>query len=84
MTSLDLEWNEIGAGGMVKLAAALETNSTLTSLDVVGNQIGPEGAAGLAAALEKNLTLMSLDLRSNRIGPRERQVWQQHWRKTQR
>ncbi len=40
--------------GALKLAAALEKNSSVTKIDLSDNEIGAEGAVALAAALEKN------------------------------
>ena len=53
----------IGETGAARLAAALETNTTLMELRINGNKnMGGEGAARFAVALEKNTTLTTLDL----------------------
>ncbi|MBW8309740.1 MAG: SEL1-like repeat protein [Candidatus Paracaedibacteraceae bacterium] len=60
LTSLDVEWNQIGASG----AEALAKLSGLTSLDVRWNQIGDAGAKALA----KLTGLTSLSVGNNQIG----------------
>jgi Ran GTPase-activating protein (RanGAP) involved in mRNA processing and transport len=68
LTSLNLEWNNIGDEGAKALADALGKDSRLTSLGLFGNSIGDEGAKALADALGKNSGLTSLYLGANNIG----------------
>ena len=69
MTSLDLGNDGIGDQGAERLAAALETNSTLTSLHLGKNRIGARGAKRFAAALETNVSVTSLNLQNFRGDP---------------
>ena len=60
ITSLDLEYNNIGANG----ARALANNHSITSLIISVNNIGADGATILA----NNHSITSLDLECNNIG----------------
>ena len=50
LTSLNLEYNGIGAAGATALATALQTNTALTELKLVGNRIGDAVAVALLSA----------------------------------
>ena len=47
--------------GVLKLAEALKTNTTLTKVRLDKNQLGPEGAAKLAEVFNTNRTLKRLE-----------------------
>ena len=65
---LNLDRSYIGNDGVMKMARALETNTTLTELKLWHNNIGDEGATRVARALETNTTLTKLNLWVNNIG----------------
>jgi hypothetical protein len=65
LKTLYLEGHSFSSGSGVKLAAALQVNTTLLELNL---NIKPEGARAIARALEDNKTLERLDLSHNRIG----------------
>ena len=67
LTSLSLEWNQLGSAGCCVLAEALEMNTSLTHLDLRNNSIKNEGAVALNKALSVNGSLRSLDIRWNHI-----------------
>ena len=46
--------------GVLQLAEALKTNTSLTEMYLGHNQLGPEGAAKLGEALKTNRTLKVL------------------------
>lgn len=54
--------NDLGDGGMYKLADALRDRDTLEELDLGGNNVGPEGAAVLMGALRDKTALHTLEL----------------------
>jgi len=54
--------NDLGDGGMYKLADALRERDTLRELDLGGNNVGPEGAAVLMGALRDKTALRTLEL----------------------
>lgn len=54
--------NDLGDGGMYKLAEALRSRDTLRELDLGGNNVGPEGAAVLMGALRDKTSLHTLEL----------------------
>ena len=64
LTTLDLGFNDILAGGAAALADAVTVNTTLTALNLRGCSLGDAGAAVLAKAVT---TLTELDLRGNRM-----------------
>ena len=68
LTSIDVQYYDIGPEGAQALADALQVNKTLTSINLGSNNIGPEGARDLADALRVNKTLTSIDLGLNGIG----------------
>ena len=68
LTSLNLEWNEIGAEGAKAIGDALQINSVLTELNLYRNEIGDEGAKAIGAALHVNSALTSLNLEHNPLG----------------
>ena len=53
--------------GVIPIANALATNTTLTYLDLSDNNIGDSGAEFLANALARNTTLTQLVLEFNNI-----------------
>lgn len=72
LESLDLGMNYLNAEGAVKIATALEQNTTLSSLLMPVNYIGrgarhqrPDGAAAIAGLVETNDTLTHLDISYN-------------------
>ena len=68
LTTLNLDWNQIGNEGVISLAAALPNCPALTDLHLDSNRIGNEGVIMLAAALPNCPTLKTLYLGDNRIG----------------
>jgi Ran GTPase-activating protein (RanGAP) involved in mRNA processing and transport len=64
ITELKVYMNDIGNGGMYKVAEALKSCSKLEHLDLGGNNFGEEGMAVLAAALKGKETLKHLDVSS--------------------
>ena len=62
MTSLDLDWNEIGDAGAAAIANAIAVNASVTKLYLYDNKIGDEGAKALASALEVNASLKLKEL----------------------
>lgn len=83
LTSLDLQFNELGPGVAEVVAAALRgrgaslansNNSNarppagLTTLGLLQTGLGSSGAAAIAEALRTNTVLRSLDLGNNEIG----------------
>jgi Ran GTPase-activating protein (RanGAP) involved in mRNA processing and transport len=67
LTTIDLQFNNIGDHSAENLAAALEQNQTLTTIDLSSNEIGADGARALALALGENQTLTTIGLGSSRI-----------------
>jgi len=67
LTDLNLNWKQIGDGGVAILVRALEGNTTLKVLGLYANQISDEGAGRLADALTTNTALQYLALNANRI-----------------
>ncbi|XP_018090541.1 leucine-rich repeat-containing protein 45 isoform X2 [Xenopus laevis] len=70
LTSLTLEWNNLGTweNGFSFFSDGLASNQTLKKLDLRNNQINHKGAEELSMALKHNSTLQELDLRWNNIG----------------
>ncbi|KAM4662735.1 leucine-rich repeat-containing protein 45 isoform 2-T2 [Discoglossus pictus] len=70
MTSLTLEWNNLGVSehGFSLFCDGLAYSQTLQKLDLRNNQINHKGAEELSMALRRNFTLQELDLRWNNIG----------------
>ena len=68
LVEMNLEKNEIGAGGGRALAKALRPNTTLTSLNLRDNVLGEGGGRALAETLRFNATLTSLKLSWNGLG----------------
>ncbi|NP_001184030.1 leucine-rich repeat-containing protein 45 isoform 1 [Xenopus tropicalis] len=70
LTSLTLEWNNLGTweNGFSFFCEGLALNQSLQKLDLRNNQINHKGAEELAMALQRNSTLQELDLRWNNIG----------------
>ncbi|KAJ8604159.1 hypothetical protein CTAYLR_008582 [Chrysophaeum taylorii] len=68
LKELNLYSGTIGDPGAVRLAKALEKNTSLQSLDLGFNSIWAEGAVCLAESLEKNTSLKALNLGGNSIG----------------
>jgi len=66
---LNLSVNGCGDEGIVALARALQSNTTLVSLDIEDNAICDVGATALAQGLTHNVALEKLDLHNNGIGP---------------
>ena len=63
LSSLDLNYSDIGDAGATALAEVLRTNTTLNSLGLCGNPgIGNPSVMSLCDALKVNTTLSSLDL----------------------
>ncbi|CAK0782497.1 hypothetical protein CVIRNUC_005717 [Coccomyxa viridis] len=67
LKELNLYMNDIGDAGILKIASALEGDSSLVSLDVGGNNIEATGITALANALKGNANLKSLELGYNPI-----------------
>ncbi len=68
ITSIDLQYNNIGAEGAIALAEALKYNTSVTSIKLSSNKIGDEGAIALAEALKSNTSVTSIALWKNNIG----------------
>lgn len=70
LTEIDFSKKKIGYEGVMKLANALKSNTTLQKLDLLNNNICPQGAVALVHAMEENnsLPLHTLSLRNNSIG----------------
>ncbi|KAG8446381.1 hypothetical protein GDO86_014004 [Hymenochirus boettgeri] len=70
LTSLTLEWNNLGTweNAFTFFCDGLACNKTLQKLDLRNNQINHKGAEELCMALKQNSTLQELDLRWNNIG----------------
>lgn len=68
VTQLDLTNNAVGLKGALRIAEALESNSSLKELNMKGNSIGDEGAECIAMVVANNVVLERLDLSSNGIG----------------
>jgi len=56
--------------GAIRLAEALERNTSLRELHLSSNFIGKDGAIRLAASLEKNMTLRVISLICECLWPR--------------
>ena len=67
-TTVDLRDNDIGAGGAIAIANALQTNSTITTVALSRNDIGPEGAEAILRSLEHNPTITGVYLDGNDLG----------------
>jgi Ran GTPase-activating protein (RanGAP) involved in mRNA processing and transport len=80
LTSLDISGNDICAygspHGLVRFAAALETNRTLTRLNIANNSLGlgANAAEALAGALRANTALTSVNLLGNEFADASIQV----------
>ena len=68
VTELDIGSNKIGDNGIVCIATALETNTTMRKLIVFGCNISDVGVKSLAKALTVNRSLHELDMDLNYIG----------------
>ena len=68
VTKLNISFNKIGDNGIVCIATALETNTTMRTLDVCGCNISDVGVKSLAKALTVNRSLHELNMDSNYIG----------------
>ncbi|CAF0933792.1 unnamed protein product [Adineta steineri] len=68
LTTLNLQYNQIGDVGAQRLADALQHNTTLITLDFCHNKIGDVGARSLGSALQCNTTLTTLNIWCNQIG----------------
>ena len=68
VTELDISFNEIGDNGIVCIATALETNTTMRKLIVCVCNISDVGAKSLAKALTVNRSLHELNMGGNYIG----------------
>ena len=68
VTELDVSFNKIGDNGIVCIATALETNTTMRTLGVHGCNISDVGVKSLAKALTVNRSLHELNMNSNYIG----------------
>jgi len=68
LTTLHLEWNQIGKEEARDIAQSLLQNSSLTKLYLGGNKIGEEGTREIAHSLLRNSTLVTLDVGRNQIG----------------
>uniref|UniRef100_A0A8C2J608 NLR family, CARD domain containing 3 n=1 Tax=Cyprinus carpio TaxID=7962 RepID=A0A8C2J608_CYPCA len=66
--SVSLQENALGDNGVIALAFALRSNSSLSVLYLQGVSAGKSGAVALADALVVNESLHTLDLRGNSIG----------------
>ncbi|CAF0945835.1 unnamed protein product [Adineta steineri] len=67
LTTLYLQWNQIGDVEAQHLVDAIRYNKTLITINLSCNRIGPIGAQYLADALQHSTTLTTLDLRKNQI-----------------
>ena len=74
LTSLNLQWNEIGQEGALALAEAVQVNHTLTSLDLEFNDVGRVGVGYLATGIQENQSLLSMNLQGNRASPEQQAI----------
>ena len=68
LTELNISFNRIGDNGIVCIATALETNTTMRTLDVWDCDISDVGVKSLAKALTVNRSLHKLNMNGNYIG----------------
>ena len=69
LQSLYRHWNPARLEGVVAIAEALKTNSTLNTLDLHKAKLRPKDIRALAEALKTNSTLQSLNLGNNDLEP---------------
>ena len=65
LTKLTISGNDIGNEGVIAIAQALRSNSTLTkltTLTISGNKIGNDGAIAISELLQNNSTLKTLTI----------------------
>ncbi|XP_068691762.1 NLR family CARD domain-containing protein 3-like isoform X2 [Montipora foliosa] len=67
LTTLNLNWNELGAAGAKSFSEALKVNTCLTTLYLRGNGVGCAGVKSLSEALKVNTCLTTLNLNWNGI-----------------
>lgn len=71
LKTIDLRGNSIRADGLVVLAHALRSGSSVTSVCLKWNHVGSHerGLQALCDVLKHNQSVVQLDLRNNKIGP---------------
>jgi len=71
LKTIDLRGNSIRADGLVVLAHALRSGSSVTSVCLKWNHVGSHerGVQALSDVLKTNQAMVHLDLRNNKIGP---------------
>mmetsp|Transcript_3851 Transcript_3851/g.9295 ORF Transcript_3851/g.9295 Transcript_3851/m.9295 type:complete len:432 (-) Transcript_3851:32-1327(-) len=71
LKTIDLRGNSIRADGLVVLAHALRSGSSVSSLCMKWNHVGSHerGVQALCDVLKTNHAMVQLDLRNNKIGP---------------
>ncbi|KAK9812234.1 hypothetical protein WJX73_005974 [Symbiochloris irregularis] len=68
LEELNIYSNDLGDGGIFKMAEAIKVATALTLLDLGGNNIGPDGMSAVAGVLKGHTALRTLELASNPIG----------------
>lgn len=71
LKTIDLRGNSIRADGLVVLAHALRSGSSVSSLCMKWNHVGSHerGLQALCDVLKRNQSMVHLDVRNNKIGP---------------
>mmetsp|Transcript_23623 Transcript_23623/g.67736 ORF Transcript_23623/g.67736 Transcript_23623/m.67736 type:complete len:434 (-) Transcript_23623:112-1413(-) len=71
LKTIDLRGNSIRADGLVVLAHALRSGSSVTSMCLKWNHVGSHerGVQALCDVLRTNQSMVHLDVRNNKIGP---------------
>ena len=62
ITTLSLDYNNLGDDGAKLISEALRENKTLVSVDLEGNKIGQVGAQNLLYACRENKSLRDITL----------------------
>ena len=68
VTELNINGNEIGDNGIVHIATALQTNTTITELNISRCRLSGKGVKSLARAIAVNRSLQELNISGNKIG----------------
>ena len=68
LTTLKLNFNDMGDNGAISLASGIKVNRTLTVLELMNNSIGDAGVTSIAEAIKINKSLTDLKVGFNDIG----------------
>ena len=68
LTSINLQYNNLGSEGAKALAPGLRGRASLTSINLEDNDLGPEGAKALAPAIRDSASLTRISLSYNHLG----------------